>query len=350
MAESEESEAAPAIWRPYFFEVFTLANFIVIQAVLWRTTRAPLTTLLHVFIVFVPAFAGQAAAGIAIRAAIAWRRKQLAGFLAAIRSPLWIVDTVRIVIFSAFMVQTYCWIKLAIPLLHPQLFDQQLWDIDSALFFGYSPNLFLLELFSNPAVLRFVDWSYANVFYASLVVGGVYFASSPSRRVRLAFTDSNIAMWLIGAWLYVLIPSLGPAYRFPDIWLPLAASFQETQQMQHTLMSNYNRVLGYRDGVVTAVNILFGIAAFPSLHVAFEALALFWMRRLWRYGEVIFGVFTLVIFIGSIVTGWHYLIDGVAGVVLAWVCYRFALWQYKIPRGRFFESHAPADTESDHAR
>ena len=120
-----------------------------------------------------------------------------------------------------------------------------------------------------------------------------------------AFTDSNIAMWLIGAWLYVMVPSLGPAFRFPDVWLPLAAAFPNTQQMQHTLMANYRAILSYRSGVNVPVNVLFGVAAFPSLHVGFVTLVLLWMRRLWRYGEVIFGVFTLIIFIGSIITGWH---------------------------------------------
>jgi len=41
------------------------------------------------------------------------------------------------------------------------------------------------------------------------------------------------------------------------------------------------------------------------------------MRRLWVYGEIVFGVFLLIIMIGSVVTGWHYLIDSIAGALLA---------------------------------
>jgi len=297
------------------------------------------------FAVFVPGFAIQAAIGIGVRAAIGPR----AEYLRLIRTREWIIDTVRIVVFSALSVQTYCWIKLAIPILHPSLFDAQLWSIDQAIFFGYSPNVFLVNLFSAPAALRFVDWSYANVFYASLAVAGVFFASSPDRKVRVAFINSNIAMWLIGAWMYVSVPSLGPAFRFPEVWLPLSAYFTNTQQLQRTLVANYTTIIGYRRGVVRPVNILFGIAAFPSLHVAFEVLVLLWMRRLWRHGEIVFGIFTTIIVLGSMVTGWHYLVDGIAGAILAAVCYVVATRQFGAGAGRFSE-HAAADAGTDHAR
>lgn len=336
--------------RPYFFEIFTVANLIVIQSLLWNVTRTPLESLLRVLLVFIPIFGGQAAAGVAIRTLVAWRQGTLRTYLRVIRSRQWLADTARIVIFSALSVQTYCWIKLAIPLLHPRLFDQELWNLDRALFAGHSPNIFFVDLFSAPAALRFIDWSYANVFLASLTLAGVYFASSPSRRVRLAFIDSNIAMWLVGAWLYVAVPSLGPAFRFPEVWLPLSGMFEKTQLMQRALVTNYKAVLQYRAGVNRPVNILFGIAAFPSLHVAFEVLVLLWMRKLWRYGEVVFGIFTLMIAIGSIVTGWHYVVDGIAGAVLAAACYAFAVRQYGVGRRRFFPRDASTHPATDHPR
>jgi hypothetical protein len=38
-------------------------------------------------------------------------------------------------------------------------------------------------------------------------------------------------------------------------------------------------------------------------------------------GQVLFGSFVLIIFLGSMITGWHYLVDGLAGLILAMVCY-----------------------------
>ena len=80
-------------------------------------------------------------------------------------------------------------------------------------------------------------------------------------------------------------------------------------------------VLRFARGIPRPVHILFGVAAFPSLHVAFQTLVFLWMRRVWRAGQIIFGVFVVAILIGSLVTGWHYLIDGIAGIALAALCY-----------------------------
>jgi len=318
--------------RPYFFEVFTVVNFIAIQIALWRISHAPLDTVLHSFTILLPVMVIQTVIGIAIRLAVLRDRRE---YFQAVRSKEWLADTARIIIFSALSVHTYGWIKLSIPVLHPTLFDRQLWDVDQAMFFGHSPNIFFLDLFSNPLALRFFDWTYANVFVASINMASIFFLSE-TKRVRLAFTNSNTLMWLAGAWLYMLVPSLGPAYRFPTVWLPLSAMLSNTQQLQRILMTNYQHVLRGE-----GVNIFLGIAAFPSLHVAFEMLVTLWIRRIWRLGAILFTAFTVIIFVGSIVTGWHYLIDAVAGLVLAGLCYlAFAIQR---PRETFPLAHAPTD-------
>jgi hypothetical protein len=315
--------------RPYFFEIFTLINFVIIQVLLWRITRAPLLTVLLTFLTLVPAFVVQALIGIGIRLAVARARRS--EYATRIRSRRWIADSIRIILFSALSVHVYGWIKLSVPLLHPQLFDSELWNVDRAIFFGHSPNIFFLDLFSTS--LRFFDWTYANVFVASLTIASIYFLSNPDERLRIGFTNSNTLMWIAGAWLYLLVPSLGPAYRFPSVWLPLSVMLGNTQQLQRVLMTNYQHVLHNQQ-----VNILLGIAAFPSLHVAFEMLVTLWMRGRWR---LLFAVITLIIFLGSIVTGWHYLIDSIAGLLLAVLCYL----AIAIPQRRemFAGSNAPVD-------
>jgi len=310
--------------RVYLFEVLAVANFIVIAWLLWPI-RAPLMMLPRTVWILGAGFLFDAALGVAVRALLAWRRGQLRAYLRVLRSAQWLMDTLRLALGSGLFVAAYGWIKLAIPLLHARLFDQQLWNLDAALLGGHSPNEFVLALFSAPAMLRAVDWSYANIFYASLVIASAYFGSSPSRRLRVTFMNSNVLLWLAGAWLYVAVPSLGPAYRFPEVWVPLAALLENTQTLQRLLMHNYQGVLSFARGANPPVQILFGIAAFPSLHVGFQTLAFLWMRRVWRGGEVIFGFFVVAILIGSLVTGWHYLIDGIAGIALAWLCYCVAI-------------------------
>jgi len=311
---------APYVSRLYFFEIFTVANFLILLFALRKVTM-PLETLFHLAPSIALGFLVQGVIGILIRLAFAARRGEVRALLATYRSKDWLVDTFRLALCSGLWVHTYGWIKLAVPVLHPRLFDQELWALDRALCFGYSPNVFLLTIFSAPRWLRVVDWTYANVFFASVNITGIFMASAPARRLRVAFMNSNVMLWLIGAWMYVALPSLGPAYCFPEVWIPLAPLLARTQTFQRLLMSNYEAVLASFHGVSRPINILFGIGAFPSLHVAFHTLAFLWLRRLTKWGGPLFGVFAVFIFIGSIVTGWHYLIDGVAGAALAFLCY-----------------------------
>lgn len=317
--------------RPYFFEVFAAANLVIIQALLWPLAT-PMTTLPGVMLMTAAAMLLQIAAGVAIRAVVAWRRGRLPAYLAIVRSGAWITDTLRIAIFSAMSVQAYGWIKLAIPLLNSRLFDQELWDLDAMLLAGHSPTELVLTLFSGHAVLRAIDWIYANAFFATLLIASAYFGSSASRRFRVAFMDSNISLWLVGAWLYVVLPSLGPAYRFPDVWLPLAALLDRTQTMQRLLMTNYQNMLDLAAGLPRTVKVMYAVAAFPSLHVGFQTLVFLWMRRVWRWGGIVFGSIALTILIGSVVTGWHYLVDGIAGALIAWLCYALSSRAHRMPR------------------
>jgi hypothetical protein len=314
---------AKAVYRPYFFEIFALANFLIVTLLVIRHTRDVLTSLPTEAFYFGVTFFIQAASGVVVRLIVAAARGKTREYLAVLRSPAWLLDTLRIMVFALIMLHVYCWIKITLPLMHPRLFDQPLWDFDSALLAGHSPTVLMLSLFANRPFLRFVDFTYIGVFTVSLHIAFAWVFSEPDRRLRVAFANSNTLMWIAGAWIYFAIPSLGPAYRFPDVWMPYSDTLSNTQEIQRKLMTNYRAVLDPAHHHVT-VNIAYGIAAFPSLHVGFQVLMFLWMRRVWRWGEILFGVFAVFIFIGSMVTGWHYLIDSIAGAALAAACYAVA--------------------------
>lgn len=308
--------------RPYFFEIFVVAHLAVLL-LLVRFDRMPMLAFPQRTIgQLLMTVAGEAALGVLIRAVVALVRGER-GYFRILRSRRWLLDSVRIIAGAALVIYLYGWIKLVVPIVHPTLFDQALWDLDQLLFFGISPTIFMLDLFGHPLMLRAVDWSYANIFAASIIIASAYFLSDPSRRIRIAFANGYALLWIAGAWLYTLVPSLGPAYRFPDIWMEHRDTLRLTQQYQALLMRNYQNVLrAWRGEPHGSVSIMFGIGAFPSLHVAFQTYVFLWMRRLWTSGEVLFGIFVVAIFLGSMITGWHYFIDGLAGFLLALACYK----------------------------
>lgn len=291
------------------------------------------------------AFVGQIIFATLLRSAVALARRDSAYFR-IIRTRRWLLDSLRIAVAAGIMVTAYGWIKLVVPLYHPRLFDQELWDLDQTIFFGFAPALFFLNVFEGP-MLRVIDISYAKIFYISGLIAFGYFASHPSRRLRVAFTNGNALLWISGAWLYMLVPSLGPALRFPQLWLEHAAFLPDSQAIQALLTRNYQNVLRAAAGqqVTSPVVFIFGIGAFPSIHVGLQFYVFLWMRRLWTSGEVLFGIFFVSILLGSMVTGWHYLVDGIAGVALAWLCHRIFWRRARIGRWVALRER-PADRES----
>lgn len=313
-------------FRPYLFEVIAVLNAAWVFVVTFDNA-------VHTFATLAFSVAGAAVvsaiAGIALRCLIAWRRGNLRHYLRIIGSRAWLIDSVRITVGMSFLALSYTWIKLLVPIFHPILFDQQLFDLDRVLCLGIAPTVLLLNLFSDPRFLHFIDASYAWFFLGGMVLSYAMLFSAPSRRVRITFMTSTVLLWLTGAWLYMLVPSLGPAYAFSDIWMPYGRDLRTTQMLQAKLMQNYRAVIEMAHGNAANVFPVFGIAAFPSLHVATQTLVAIWMRRVWPWGQVVFGFAAFFVFIGSMITGWHYLIDGVAGLALAFGSYRLAMWRAK---------------------
>jgi hypothetical protein len=319
-------------WRPHAYEIILVGNLLLIHALMMRNTNAVLAMLPFTLSTALPSMAIQAVLAILIRLGVAYYQGKGRDYLREIRKPAWILETTRLLIGATLLVHVYGWIKVAVPLMHPRLFDQQLWDIDRSIFFGISPNIFFLNLFSGHAALRVVDFTYAYIFVAGFSIAVAYFSSTPSKRLQVAFITGHAVMWLAGAWLYVLIPALGPAYRFPDVWLQYSHDLHLTQNLQALLWRNYSHVLQIPHGGTAPVNIILGIAAFPSMHVAFQMFIFLWFRRIWTWGEVLFAIFVLFIFLGAMITGWHYLIDLFAGLLLAWLTWFITSRRYRILR------------------
>jgi len=114
----------------------------------------------------------------------------------------------------------------------------------------------------------------------------------------------------IGSTGYLLVPATGPAVAFPELFtVPLSG------RVEGTLLGLIDAARAPRD-------------VFPSLHVGFLMFVYLWMRRLWPRTSLVFAFFVFAILLGSVITGWHYLIDGLAGILLAVLAYLLSTRSY----------------------
>jgi hypothetical protein len=316
--------------RLYFFESLSYAQIVLVYVVIIFGGPAIGRLVTENILISATAIIPITVAGVIVRYGAEAIRGRGRAFLRAIYNRGWITDTLRLIVGNSLLVGIYSAIKLVVPLYHERLFDQELSQIDRALFGGHDPVIFLLGVFSNPKALWFFDAAYARIFFFSLQFAFIYFLSHPSRRLRMAFADGNMLLWYAGAWLYLLLPSLGPAYVFPDLWMASRDALPDSNHLHRLLMINYQNVLALRLGATAPVTFYYGVAAFPSLHVGLQMFIFLWMRRLWLSAQVVFGILTLLILLGSMITGWHYLIDGLAGIALAVICYTVAARAWRV--------------------
>ncbi len=124
------------------------------------------------------------------------------------------VTTLRLVMIAAAMAYIYSAVKVSVPLLNHARYDVALWNLDRALFLGASPDVFLINLFPNPWLLRGIDFLYGNLFFAFMFISQPLIVTLASDSVRLGWAAGNVAMcrcWGRGA---IAVPSLGPAFAF----------------------------------------------------------------------------------------------------------------------------------------
>jgi hypothetical protein len=192
--------------------------------------------------------------------------------------------------------------------------DAMMVRLDRWLFFGHSPAVLLHDLLGQHLaayVLMFIYESFSTMMDIGFV-GAVVCAN----RVRdgYVFIASAMWVWILGAGSYYLIPTLGPFHGAPADFAGLPHTL--VQNTQTTYMAQRAFLLAHPH-VPTAYA---QVSAFASLHCGVSCLLLlmaryYGLRRLsWFLTVWLVGVVTATIYLG-----WHFAIDDVAGIAIAFI-------------------------------
>ena len=227
---------------------------------------------------------------------------------------LWIAATLWLVLAVHFTV------KVSVHLLNPRVFDAWLWRYDEVLGFGHYPASVAAAWVRVPWCLYFLDVTYSTVYpLIYLLYPPLLVVAPPARRDRRAFAAAFCFIWMAGAVLYTALPSWGPVFTKPQDFESALQHMPATVYVQKELFSELKGVLEHPLG---PRSIRFGgVAAFPSLHLAVITLFTLASRkvnRFWFWANAFIGA---AMFLGSMVTGYHYLFDGIVGIVVGYLCY-----------------------------
>ena len=164
---------------------------------------------------------------------------------------------------------------------------------------------------------RFIDWSYNAWFFLKSLTIVALLTVAPSRWKSRGLV-SYFMLWALGSVTLHVLPSAGPIfYERAGFGTAFAELHPESQAA--TLSDNLWALYETNQAGVGS-----GISAMPSLHVAFAV----WMAMVWysadrRTAWVCIPLVGLIWF-GSVYLGWHYALDGLAGIGLAAAAWKLA--------------------------
>jgi hypothetical protein len=185
-----------------------------------------------------------------------------------------------------------------------------------------------------------------NFWFVALFGAWFWFGfSKQAGELRTRFFVSYMLIWWIGGGLLaVAFSSAGPVYYSgiglsPDPYLPLMAYLHDVDSRIPIWALKTQQLLW--DGYTGKVAAL-GISAFPSMHNASAVLFALAFRQVSRGVGLFFTVYAAAILLGSVHLGWHYAVDGYAGIVMALAC-----WWVAGPIARWFTGLASTRRYND---
>ena len=218
-------------------------------------------------------------------------------------------------------------LKGVIPVIQPFAWDAQFAAWENFLHGGRQPWEWLQPLFGHPYTTDAIDMLYLAWFYVGGIVLFWQMLSLRRPRLRMQFFLSIVLIWvLLGNVAAVALSSAGPCYYgrvtgLPDPFAPLMDYLQGADDVVFLWALAVQEEL-WKTYLDPSAGVLHGISAMPSLHVAAAFCYTLLGFAVSRLLGLALGLFTAVTLIGSVHLGWHYAIDGYAGMLGAYAIWR----------------------------
>lgn len=222
-------------------------------------------------------------------------------------------------------------LKGAIAVLEPFSWDPAFAQLDRVLHFGALPHEWLMPVLGGEVPLFVLNFFYN--FWFVFLVASILAVSIMVRNAALRhqYLMSFMTTWFFGGFLMATgLSSAGPCYYdlagFGNDYADLMAHLRTVNTVLPIWAVDTQTMLwqgftGERAGSA-------GISALPSMHVATAVLFALAASRINRMLGRAMWIYAGIIFVGSVLLGWHYAVDGYAGAAIAllawWVSGRYA--------------------------
>lgn len=180
--------------------------------------------------------------------------------------------------------------------------DRILWNIEEPLFRTIISSNFLPLKFWE--TVYHMMWVYILFVMAALV-------KQDRTESYMTFAIAIVLSFYCTTFIAMAFPVAGPQYYRPELFGYLEGSV--SKYLQDMLGS-------YQAGKIPQNGLFYGTMAMPSLHVALTAMATWFVMRHWRPMLWCAIPCAGLIWLSTLVLAWHYALDGVAAIGMAWFC------------------------------
>lgn len=206
-------------------------------------------------------------------------------------------------------------LKYSIPREIPFWLDKPLMTAESAAL-GAQPWLLVDRLLGWAT--KPLDWLYGCWLPTQLLVMNFVMLSRPSRAKSHALIAYSLAWFLLGAVAAVLLSSAGP------LFYDRAFGGTEFAQLTASLHGHGAWFTLTESGLMwasigaTHPGLIAGISAMPSIHVAISLWIALTSRMMAPGLTCVAIAYFILVFVGSVLLGWHYVSDGLVGAIGMW--------------------------------
>lgn len=218
--------------------------------------------------------------------------------------------------------------KSLIPLFNAYDWDQAFMQADQTLHFGFQPYELLFGLFPYKGMIDLVAYAYSFWFTALFFVMFTTSFVRTNSPARMQFLIALVLACAVGGNLMAtMFASAGPVY-FER--LGLGAAYAPLDQLLQDRSSRaLQGVFHLQDqlwAMYTLPDSFSVISAFPSMHVTTSTLMAIIAFKFRTWAGIVAAIFAGLILVGSVMLGWHYAVDGYAGMLIAVASWKASGW------------------------
>ena len=169
---------------------------------------------------------------------------------------------------------------------------------------------------SLPIPVNFFDALYYSCWINELLAIFFLIVLGRDSKSIQKYCISLILLFYIGRFIGIFNPVMGPAFYHPELFSYLDGSF--TQKAMHYL-SNVMALTAH-NSIDQGGILLGGISALPSLHVGMVFITSYWLMDANRKTLIVTIPWFFLVWISTVVLGWHYVLDGLGGIALGIAC------------------------------